>query len=192
MQKFTLAVLLVCLLTLSALAQSNTGRLVGTVSSSDGVIRGATVVVTDNKTGKERTVVSGDEGAFTVPQLDPGTYTVKVEATGFAGKTFTDVKIDVSRDYSLNASLEVGSVTGDVTVVAGADVINSSSAELSTTVSTRQISELPLNGRNPLNLITLQAGTAANGAQGTSINGQRPSATNITLDGLNIQDNFIR
>src|SRR6185436_10075914 len=56
----------------------------------------------------------------------------------------------------------------------------------------RQIQELPLNGRNPLSLITLQAGTSANGAQGTSINGQRPSATNITLDGLNIQDNFIR
>lgn len=192
MKRFVLSALALCLLSVVALAQSNTGRLVGTVSGPDGVIQGATVVVTDNKTGKERTVISGDEGTFTIPQLDPGTYTVKVTAAGFAGKTFTDVKIDVGRDYSLNAPLEVGGVTGDVTVVAGADVLNSANAELSTTVSPRQISELPLNGRNPLNLITLQAGTAANGAQGTSINGQRPSATNITLDGLNIQDNFIR
>jgi hypothetical protein len=149
-------------------------------------------VVTDNKTGKEKTVVASDEGAFTVAQLDPGDYTVKVTATGFATKTFTNVKIDVGRDYSLNAPLDIAGVTGDVTVVAGADVINATNAELSSTVSPRQISELPLNGRNPLGLITLQAGTAANGAQGTSINGQRPSATNITLDGLNIQDNFIR
>ena len=102
------------------------------------------------------------------------------------------MKIDVGRDYTLNPMLEAGNISENVTVVAGADVINAANAELSNTVSPRQIQELPLNGRNPLNLITLQAGTAANGAQGTSINGQRPSATNITLDGLNIQDNFIR
>lgn len=174
------------------LAQSNTGRLLGSVSDASGIIPGATVVVTDSKTGKERTATASDDGSFTVPQLEPGVYTVTITATGHKTFTASDVKIDVGRDYSLNPVLEVGSIDERVTVIAGADVVNASNAELSTTVSPRQIQELPLNGRNPLALITLQAGTSANGAQGTSINGQRPSATNITLDGLNIQDNFIR
>jgi hypothetical protein len=174
------------------LAQSNTGRLLGSVSDSSGIIPGATVVVADNKTGKERTVTASDDGSFTVPQLEPGIYTVTITASGHKTFSASDVKIDVGRDYSLNPVLEVGNIEEKVTVVAGADVINAASAELSSTVSPRQIQELPLNGRNPLSLITLQAGTSANGAQNTSINGQRPSATNITLDGLNIQDNFIR
>lgn len=175
-----------------AIAQSNSGRLVGTVSDASGVIAGATVVVTDNKTAKERTVVTSDEGVFTVTQLEFGTYTVKISSPGHKVFTAQEVKIDVGREYSLNAVLDVGNVTEEVTVVAGSDIINASNGELSNTVSPRQIQDLPLNGRNPLNLITLQPGTASNGAQFTSINGQRPSAPIITLDGLNIQDNFIR
>jgi hypothetical protein len=166
--------------------------LVGIVSSSDGVIAGATVTITNTQTGKERMVVASGEGAFTVTALDVGTYTVKVTSPGFKTFTATDVKIDVGREYSLNPTLEAGDVNEQVTVVAGADVLNSTNAEVSNTVGPRQIQELPLNGRNPLALITLQAGTASNGATNTSINGQRTSFTNITRDGINIQDNFIR
>lgn len=192
MKRVLLAILTICLFTLSALAQSNTGRLVGTVSDPSGVIPGATVVITDNQTGKERTIISSDEGSFSVPQLDPGVYTVKITAEGHKTFTASEVKIDVGRDYSLNATMEIGGIAENVTVVAGADVLNATNAELSSTVSPRQILELPLNGRNPLSLIQLQAGVASNSANNTSINGQRPSATNITRDGLNIQDNFIR
>jgi len=184
--------LLICLSTASALAQSNTGRMVGTVSDASGVIPGATIIVRDNKTGKERTVSASGDGSFAVAQLEPGMYSVTVTANGHKTFSASDAKIDVGRDYTLNPSLEVGSLTESVTVIAGTDAINSSNAELSSTVSPRQIEELPLNGRNPLGLILLQAGTASNSANFTSINGQRPSATNITRDGLNIQDNFIR
>lgn len=173
-------------------AQSNSGRIVGTVADPSGVIPGATVLITDNQTQRERTVVTNDDGTFTAPQLEFGTYTVRVTSTGRKAFVATDVKIDAGRDYSLNILLEPGDVNVEVTVTAGEDIVNSSNAALSSTVSPRQIQDLPLNGRNPLSLITLQAGTAANGAQETSINGQRPSAPNITLDGLNIQDNFIR
>src|SRR5688572_16688237 len=191
--RFTLMLfLLVVAANVSVFAQSNTGRLVGIVSDASGVVPGANIIVTDNKTGKERTVTASDDGSFTAPQLEPGAYTVTVTAPGHKTFTASDVKIDVGRDYTLNPVLEAGNITENVTVIAGTDVINSANAELSNTVSPRQIQELPLNGRNPLNLITLQAGTSSNGAQFTSINGQRPSATNITLDGLNIQDNFIR
>lgn len=176
----------------SGLAQSNTGRLVGSVSSSDGVIPGANVVLTDHKTGKERSITAAGDGTFAIPQLEVGTYSVKVTAAGFKTFTATDVKIDVGREYSLPITLEVGRVEDSVTVTAGADVLNATTGELSNTVSQKQILELPLNGRNPLNLIGLQPGVASNSAQGTTINGLRTSFTNITRDGLNIQDGFIR
>lgn len=191
--RFILPVLTLCLLAASAFAQSNTGSLVGTVVDQQGaVVSGASVVVTDNATSKERTATASGEGTFTVPQLEVGTYTVKVTATGFKTHTATDLKIDIGKEYSLNIALEPGGISENVTVVAGVDVVNSTSAELSTTVGQRQIQELPLDGRDPLALIGLQAGTASNGATFTTINGQQSSFTNITRDGINIQDNFIR
>jgi hypothetical protein len=166
---------------------------VGTViDQNGGAVAGATVEVTDNATSKVRTVQASTDGTFTVPQLDVGTYTVKVTAQGFKAYTATELKIDVSRPYSLAVTLEPGGINENVTVVAGADVLNATNAELSNTVSSRQIQELPLNGRNPLVLLTLQPGAASNGATNTAINGQRTSFTNITRDGINIQDNFIR
>jgi Carboxypeptidase regulatory-like domain/TonB dependent receptor-like, beta-barrel len=176
----------------SAFAQTSTGRLVGTVASSDGVISGANVTVTDDKTGKGRSVVTAGDGTFTVPQLEVGTYTVKITANGFKTFTATSVKIDIGREYSMVATLEVGQFAETVTVSAGTDVLNATTGELSNTVSSKQILELPLNGRNPMNLIALQPGVASNSAQNSSINGMRTSFTNITRDGLNIQDGFIR
>jgi hypothetical protein len=192
MKRFVFAVLALSLFAASAFAQSNTGRLVGSVSDPSGVIPGATIVVIDNQTGKERTIVASDDGTYSVSQLDVGTYTVRITAPGHKTFTATDVKIDIGKDYSLAAVLEVGNITENVEVVAGADVINATDGQVTNTVSSKQIIELPLNGRNPLNLVTLQAGTSSNGAQTTSINGQRSSFTNVTRDGLNIQDNYIR
>jgi hypothetical protein len=192
MRRILLATLALCLSAASAVAQSSTGRLSGTDSTADGVVAGATVTVKDNKTGRERTAVSSEDGTFGVPQLEFGTYTVTITSSGFKTFTAAEVKIDVGREYSLNATLEAGDISETVTVTAGADVMNATTAELSNTVSPKQILELPLNGRNPLGLILLQPGTASNTNNSTSINGQRPSATNITRDGLNIQDNFIR
>jgi hypothetical protein len=192
MKRLIVATLTLCLFAVTAFAQSNTGRLTGTVSDPSGVVPGATVEVTDNATSKSQTATTSGEGSFTVPQLEVGTYTVKVSAPGHKTFTATNLKIDVGQDYSLPVTLEVGDVSANVTVIAGADIVNSSSGELNNTVSPRQVQELPLNGRNPLALLTLQPGTASNGATNTSVNGQRPSFTNITRDGLNIQDNFIR
>ena len=191
--KFAFTLLTLCLLAGTVIAQVSTGTLVGTVVDQNGsTVAGATVEVTDNATNKVRTVQASTDGTFTVPQLDVGTYTVKVTAQGFKTFNATELKIDVGRPYSLAVTLEPGGVNENVTVVAGADVLNATTAELSNTVSSRQIQELPLNGRNPLVLLTLQAGSASNGATNTAINGQRTSFTNITRDGINIQDNFIR
>ncbi len=192
MKHFSSAALAVCLLAVTAFSQSNTGSLTGTVSDASGVIPNATVTVTDNKTGRDKTAQTTGEGTFSFTLLEVGTYSVKVTAPGHKTFTATDVKIDVGSQYSLNPTLDVGSISENVTVVAGVEIINSTTGEISTTVSPRQVVELPLNGRNPLALIALQAGTSSNGMTSMTINGQRSSFTNTTRDGINVQDNFIR
>ena len=189
MKKISLAILTFFLSTTIIFAQSTTGKIVGTVTAPDGAVPGATIVITDNQTGKEKTVTATNDGTFSVPQLEFGSYTVKITAAGFKSFTATDVKIDAGRDYTLKAQLEIGQVSETVTVTAGTEQINTSNAELSSTTSREQLRELPLDGRNPLALLSLTAG--ANPTT-DSINGQRSSSTTITRDGLNIQDNFIR
>jgi hypothetical protein len=187
-----LTILTVLLGVIMASAQTPTGRLTGVVSSVDGLIPNATVTATFNATGKTQTVVSDQEGAFQFPQLEPGLYTVTVNATGFKNYVANEVKIDVGRDYNLTPTLEVGNIQETVTVTAGADVITSTTAQVSNTVSPQQILSLPLVTRDPLNLTTLQAGTTRISGQGTSINGMRTNSTNTTRDGISINDAFIR
>src|SRR5262245_42159438 len=103
-------ILLLFVCALSALGQSNTGRLVGTVSDSSGVLPGATVVVTDKNTARERTVSTSGDGSFSVPQLDAGMYSVKITAPGHKTYLAGDVKISIGQDSPLNAELEVGSI----------------------------------------------------------------------------------
>ena len=189
MKRFILATLTLCLFSALAVAQSTVGRLSGTVSGPDGLLPGATVTVTDNQTGKVFTTTSSDSGAYKFEQLTFGTYTLKVTAAGFKSYVANNLKIDANRAYTLNPKLEVGEVTAEVTVQAGAELINSNNAELSSTVSPKQVLDLPINGRNPLSLLNLQAGV---NATSTSINGQRSSSVNYTRDGINVQDNFIR
>lgn len=181
--------ILTFLMSTVVILSQTTGKIVGSVSDASGAIAGATVVVTDNQTNRERTVTSGSDGTYTVSQLEFGTYTVKITATGFKAFTANELKVDAGREYSLDALLEVGAVSEEVVVTAGVDTINATNAELSTTIGTQQIRELPLNGRNPLSLLSLQAGA---NVTTNSINGQRSSSTTITRDGLNVQDNFIR
>ena len=174
-------------------AQTPTGRLLGTVSSPDGgVLPNATVEVKFNQTGKTQTATTGEDGAFSFAQLEPGEYTVTVTSSGFKGFVANQVKIDIGRDYNLSPILEVGSVQETVTVTAGADVVTSTSAQVTNVVSPQQILSLPLITRNPLNLTTLQAGVSSNPNQNTSINGMRTTLTNITRDGISINDAFIR
>lgn len=191
MKRFSLATLALCLFAALAFAQGgSTGRLVGTVTDPSGaVIPGATLTIKDNQTGRERTATASGEGSFDVSQLEFGTYTVTVTAPNYSTFTATELKIDANREYTLSATLQAGGVQESVTVIAGADIINAANAELSNTVSPRQVKELPINGRNPLSLLNTLPGVNATSA---SINGQRSSSVNYTRDGVNVQDNFIR
>lgn len=192
MKRFIFALLTLCLCAGAALAQTTTGRLSGTVSGPDGVLPGASVTAKDSKTGKESTTTTDGEGHFVIPQLEFGTYTVTVTANGFKTHIANELKIDVGREYSLKPVLEVGSVEENVTVIAGADIITSTTAQISNTISPQQVMQMPLLTRNPISLLLGMAGTTSNTFQNSTINGMRTTMTNITRDGINIQDVFIR
>ncbi len=125
--------------------------------------------------------------------LTAGTYAVEIEAPGFRRHVATKVKVDIAGETSLPpVRLELGEISEVVEVEAGVNQVQTTTAELTSTVTKEQIQHLPLIGRNPLSLVSLEAGTAYAGANPTVINGMRTSFSNVTLDGINIQDNFIR
>ena len=177
-----------------ALAQSTLGRVVGIVRDGSGaVMPGASVVLESRATGAVIETTSQADGAFIFPQVRPGYYTVKIELTGFKPVTYNDVKVDPGQEYSLAAALEIGGLSEAVQVTAGVDLVHTTTPEVTNTVRQEQILELPLNARNPIELIRLQAGVPGMAARNsTAINGGRPTWTQTTQDGINIQDNFIR
>lgn len=177
----------------SAFAQLNSSSIIGTVAGPDGaLIPGATVVLKSNVTGTEVTTTSNSEGSFRFSNLDVGSYTATITASGFKTFNANDIKVEVSKDFSVAARLEVGGISEVVNVTVGEEIINSTDGEVNNNVSRKQLDDLPSLGRNPLNFVPLQPGAASNGSQGTVINGIRTSGTNITIDGVNVQDNFIR
>src|SRR5689334_15715366 len=178
----------------TAAAQTTLGRVVGVVRDGSGaVLPGANVVLVSRDTGASIDTTSQADGAFIFPQVRPGYYTIKVELTGFKPVTYNEVKVDPGQEYSLAAKLEVGGLNEAVQVTAGVDLVHTTTPEVTNTVRQEQILELPLNARNPIELIRLQAGVPGiAGRQSTAINGGRPTWTQTTQDGINIQDNFIR
>lgn len=189
-----LSVLLLLVLPALTAAQTPLGRVAGTVlDESGGVLPGTTVTLTSTGTGQVMTTVSGDRGAFLFPQVPVGLYKVSVTLEGFKAADFTDVAVAVGQEYSLTARLALGAMTEVVTVTAGSLLVSTTTPEVTSTVLQRQVLDIPLANRDITNLIRLQAGVVgiANRAS-TTINGGRPTWTQVTLDGINIQDNFIR
>ncbi|MCS6885363.1 MAG: TonB-dependent receptor [Acidobacteriota bacterium] len=178
-----------------ASAQTTNGRFVITVKDETGaVVPGATVTVVNQGTLQEVTGTTGENGVYTTQLLPIGFYKVTIEAAGFKKFVSEGLKLDVGQEYGYSASLQVGGADDIVVVSAGGEaLVNTTTGEIRNTVSAKQTQELPLPTRNPLNLIQLQAGVNGNLTRGfTTINGQRQSTIQVTKDGINIQDNFIR
>lgn len=177
--------------------QSSTGSIVGTVIDSQGLpVDGATVTLTNVGTNFSYTSTTGSNGGYQFQSIENGYYRVSVTKAGFKAGVVNNVKLDAATQYSVPPiTLEVGTTTEVVTVEAGAEIVNTTSAEITSTTEKKQIEDLPILDRNPLALLSLQAGVANSGPGGaaeTTINGQRSSFSTMTLDGINIQDNFIR
>jgi hypothetical protein len=178
-----------------ALAQATTGSVSGSVSDPNGaVVAGATVTLTNSATGQSRTVSTNDRGLFVAASMPIGSYRVSIEATGFKRATATDVSVEVTRETQLTFVLEVGLADEEVTVTSAQDVVNTSSPTITNVIDTRQVKDLPLPTRNPLDLAALQAGIAviAGDTRNSSVQGLRGSSVNVTQDGINAMDNFVR
>lgn len=197
MRRFS-AVLLSLLLLSNAFAfgQTSRGGLTGLIRDGDGgAVSGASIVLKNNATGEELRTTTGDQGAFVFTSLLPGNYSLTVEANGFKRAELPSVIIEVSNQAKVDVTLEVGAVNEQVTVAAGAqEIINTTSPTLTKTITAKQVQDLPLLSRNPLDLARLQAGLAVNGTdvRNASVGGLRGNATNVTQDGINAMDNFVK
>jgi hypothetical protein len=186
-------------------AQTDTARVEGTVTDSSGAaISGATVTITDLQNNAVMTVKSGSKGDFTASALEPGTYHAEVTASGFSTEV-EDFKLDVSQVQALNFKLAIGAATTTIEVTDAAPMVQTESSESGLVINDRELTDLPLNGRNFTQLALLtpgvtrgQYGSQASGVGGNvetlryndtggaslSANGLRPQANNFLLDGL--------
>ena len=188
-----LAVLAMC--GVSLLGQTtSTGSLTGTVTDPTGaVVPGAAVTITANDTGQKFEAKTNDEGVFTIPTLMSGLYTATISVKGFKQAKVTEIKIDAGKPSSIAIALEVGSQDQTVTIVGSAELLQTQTATVGTTLTGRQITDIPTASRNALDLVLALPGTGTPGRPRTSsVNGLPKGALNITLDGVNVQDNTLK
>ena len=170
----------------SALAQSAvTGAIGGTVTDpSNAAIPSATVTLRSQGTNKEETVVTGEDGRFRFTNLQPGTYSVSVSASGFADYKQSEITVEVGRLTDVNAALRVGAAAATVEIIADAQVVNTESKEFASNINQTAINELPINGRRWSNFALLTPGSAADGNFGLiSFRGISGLLNNNTVDG---------
>lgn len=199
----SLALIIISLAPLSLSAQEPTGGIEGTIKDPQGaVVPNATIAIRNTATNATRTVNGGDDGHYKAASLPPGTYEIRVTAQGFKSQVTPSVAVEVGRTTPLDVKLEIGGSAETVTVTAGGEAqIDRSDNTVSGVVGTVQIQNLPLNGRNFLDLARLQPGaetvdggsfdpTKAN-YTGVSIAGQAGRSTQITVDGGSVVDNVV-
>jgi hypothetical protein len=192
----TLLALLLCFA--AALhAQVLTGTLTGTViDATEAVIPNAKVTATDTSTGQTATATTNESGIFTITNLANSFYRVTVEAPGFAKLTIQQVQVNVSQTARVIAKLEVAKTGTEVVVSADQILVQAESAELRSNVDRAQIMNLPLPTRNPLDLVRTMPGIVSPTNQGSTadafVHGLRGNSTNLTQDGINVADNFVK
>jgi len=169
----------------------------GTVTDASGAaVSGATVTVLSTETGAARQTMSSVDGGYVISQLPIGLYSVSAEATGFKKFVLGNIRVAVDENRRVNIELQVGAITESVTVQAEAAEVETRSGALREVIDSARIVELPLNGRNPLQLQYLVAGSGGINSAGqeqndsVSINGSRPNTNNYTLDGADNHDPY--
>jgi hypothetical protein len=187
-------------------AQTVTGSITGVVSDSSGaVVPGAQVTASNTGTGVKTEARTNDAGAYTIRFLPIGPYTVSVTAPGFSTQTVPRFNLEINQTVKVNASLAVGASSSNVKVEGNVEpILNTNDAALGITLSTNEIANIPLNGRNFSSVTLFQPGAVATDPQGmsgnnaiersqqsngqASINGNRNQANNYTLDGADMNE----
>jgi hypothetical protein len=173
-------------------SQVNQARLLGTVTDqSGGVIAGATVTVTDVQKGVSRTLTTDSAGEYSAPNLDPSTYTLRVEFKGFRTFTREGMQLGVGQGARVDVTLQPGEQSQMVTVTEALPLVETTTATLTGSITSEKIADLPLNGRNFVNLLTLRPGyvNSPGGGGGNQAGmGLRPGDSMFLIDGLNIYE----
>ena len=179
----------------SANAQTTTSTIEGTVADANGAaVAGATVKASGTTLAAERTVTTNAEGFYRIVALPAGDYTLTVSQSGFASST-SNIELTLNRTVEVNFRLQVGEVSGNVVdVTSELPLIDQTRSSTGTTVTPRQIEDLPVNGRNYLDLLQLVPGTAINrqanpeGDNANPILGERSGNNNFLIDGHSNKD----
>ncbi len=178
---------LLSIFALAAFAQQGTSTVRGTVADPQGnVVSGASVTLTNLGTGAARTTTTTDAGVYAFDFIAVGDYKIEVEATGFKKAQVTDIHALVAKPVTVDVALEVGNVAETVTVAAGSAevLVNRDDGTLGNNFVRKHITELPLEGRNVTNLLSLQPAATRDGF----VAGARADQSNITLDGVDINE----
>ncbi len=214
LNRFVLASILVLLFLggNSAYGQGTAASLTGQVTDSSGAaMPGATVTITNTDTSLAQSATTNGEGVYLIAPLPPGHYKLMVEAKGFERYIQTGIELFVSVNSTQNVALKPGSVQETVTVFENTELINTTTAELGTTINEASVTQLPLNGRDPSSLVFLSPGTVSvvqNGSglggqpgvqagfsfpteTGASAGGGRQGSTEYLLDGVPNMDNYM-
>jgi hypothetical protein len=196
----TLLAAFLLILQIWSFAQSATTSLRGTVTDANGaVLPGATVVLNNSETGFSQTSKSDSQGAYQFLQLSPGTYTVTASASGFATFVQNHLVLLVSTPATLNVAMQVAGQTVTLEVTGEAPLVNTTDATLGNTFDNKQVLDLPFEGRNPNEILSLQPGAFYIGRQvdnpsnvidtrNGAMDGGRSDQANITLDGVDDND----
>jgi len=178
-----------------ALAQRTTASIAGSVTDESGAtVPGAEVVARNLATAVERSVTSNDLGFYVLTALPAGRYSLTVKKTGFQSQILPEIVLEVDQNATVNLALKIGSISETVNVSVAAVEIDTRTATLNTVINQKQIAELPLNGRNILQLMQLTPGTLPGAgtfnqaatrpeSQQVSASGGRGNTTTFVLDG---------
>jgi len=167
-----------------------TSNIEGTIKDPKGaVVSGAQITATSSSLAVERTTTSDENGFYRLTALPAATYTVTVAATGFATSTFSGIDLTVNRTLALDVQVEVGNVKEQINITAEAVLIDPTTAATGATVTPRQIQDMPVNGRNYLDLLQLVPGAVINrqanvgSDNSTPVLGERAGNNNFMIDG---------
>ena len=205
MRNTTSCVLFTLLLGCPILKAQLTGQIVGSLTDPSGsAVAGAKVTVIESETGLSRSVLSGNEGFYSVPSLRPAGYRITVETPGFRSMSQEGVTLQADQKLTVNFMLELGAVTETVNITAAAAQVDTTTGTIKQVVDSARIVELPLNGRNaatltltvpgayqaPLSGADQGPGKTFPGAVAFSVNGSRQNEVSYLLDGANNMDSY--
>ena len=178
------------------LAQTSTSQITGTVrDASGGVIPGAAVTAINEATGITYRQNTTEAGLYAFPSMPVGSYTITAEAKGFKTSKQTGNLLVVGTPLTVDMALGIGATTEILNVEASGVAIQTETATIGNVVNEKAIKELPLNGRNPLNLLVLEPGVVQRSAgatgSGIHVNGSRDRAFNVTIDGIEANESTV-